>query len=71
MADGDAVLLLAPNPSSLHSYQISSHTLQTRGCRTHYLYEPMQARTLTQKGQIYEYLNWEKREIPPAMTTVQ
>ena len=50
MADGDVALLLAPNPSSIQSYQISNHILQTQGCQTHYLYEPMQARNLAQKG---------------------
>ena len=50
MADGDAALLLAPNPSSIQSYQISNHILQTQDCQTHYLYEPMQARNLAQKG---------------------
>jgi hypothetical protein len=35
MADGDAALLLASNPSSVQSYQVLSDTF--------YLYEPMQA----------------------------
>jgi hypothetical protein len=50
MAHGDAALLLASNPSSIQSYQISNHKLQTQGCRTHYLFEPMQACNLAQKG---------------------
>jgi hypothetical protein len=50
MADGDVALLFASNPSSIQSYQISNHNLQTQGCRTHYLYKPMQARNLAQKG---------------------
>jgi hypothetical protein len=50
MADGDAALLLASNPSSIQSYQISNLILQTQGCWTHYLYKPMQARNLAQKG---------------------
>jgi hypothetical protein len=50
MADGDATLLLAFNNSSIQSYQISNHILQTQGCQTHYLYEPMQACNLAQKG---------------------
>jgi hypothetical protein len=50
MADDDAALLLVSNPPSIQSYQISNHNLQTQGCWTHYLYEPMQASNLAQKG---------------------
>jgi hypothetical protein len=50
MADDDAALLLASNPSSIQSYQISIHNLQTQGCRTHHLYKPMQDCNLAQKG---------------------
>ncbi len=49
MADGDAALLLASNPSFIQSYQISNHNLQTQGCWTDYLFKPMQARNLAQK----------------------